>query len=76
MERIRGLGGTPEKGLKVLEVFREFEKLFGRLSTRDQAMFLRAMDVRDQHDLGILLDNVTLESGLKDEWDDVRNNMA
>jgi hypothetical protein len=45
----------PNKGLKVLEVFSEFESCFGMLSAHDQAvlvldkvvMFLCAVDVQD-----------------------------
>ena len=37
-------------------------------------MFLRAIDARDRHDLGILLEDVTMESGLTKEWDVVRSN--
>jgi hypothetical protein len=62
----------PNKGLKVLEVFSEFESRFGMLSAHDQAllvadkvvMFSRAMDVPDRHDLGTLLEDATTESGL------------
>jgi hypothetical protein len=44
---------VPNKGLKVIEVFFEFEDRFGMLSTRDQGLFvadkvvlfLRAVDV-------------------------------
>ena len=65
---------TSEKGLKVLDVFSAFESQFGRLSTRDQAilahdkviMFLRVVDVRDRKDLGVLLEDMTIESGLTD----------
>ena len=68
----------------MLEVFAEFERGFGRLSMWDQvilapekvAMFLRAVDSRDRHDLGILLEDVTTESGLKEEWDVVRSNVS
>ena len=75
---------APKKELKAIEVFTEFERRFGRLSVRDQvilapekvAMFLRAVDSRDCHDLGILLEDVTTESGLMEEWDDVRSNMS
>ena len=50
---------TPDKGLKVVDVFSAFETRFGRLSARDQAilvpdkviMFLQAVDVRDRKDL-------------------------
>jgi hypothetical protein len=46
---------TLAKGLKVLEIFTEFEKRFGRLSARDQVilvpdkvvMFLYSVDIRD-----------------------------
>ena len=74
----------PKQGMKVLEVFTDFEKRFGRLSARDQtilvpdkvAMFLRAVDARDRHDLGILLEDVTTESGLTEEWDVVSSNIS
>ena len=70
---------TPDKGMKVLDVFSAFENLFGRLSARDQAiltpdkviMFLRAVDVRDRKDLGVLLEDTTTESGLIDTWENV-----
>ena len=47
---------TPDKGLKVVDVFSGFESRFGRLSARDQAilvpdkviMFFGAVDVRDR----------------------------
>ena len=75
---------TPKRSLKVLEFLTEFEKCFGRLSTRDQTMllpdkvtmFVRAMDIRDRHDLGMLLEDETMESGLTGEWDYVRNSVA
>ena len=62
---------TPEKGLKVLEVFMEFEKRFWRLFTWDQTilmldkvdMFLHAMDFRDRYDLRILLEDETKNAG-------------
>ena len=62
--------------MKVLDVFSGF---FSRLSTRDQAMlkpdkvimFLRAMDVRDRKDLGVLLEDTTTESGLTNTWENV-----
>ena len=40
------------------------------------AMFLRVVDVRDRHDLGILLKDVTMESVLMEEWDDVRSKVS
>ena len=40
------------------------------------AMFLWAVDVRDRHDLGILLEDVSMESGLTKEWNDVRSNVS
>jgi hypothetical protein len=60
------------KGLKVLEVFSEFESCFGMLSAHDQALlvtdkviiFLRSMHVRDRHDLETLLEDATTKSGL------------
>ena len=72
---------TPEKGLKVLEVFSEFDTQFGRLSARDQAilapdkvvMFLCVVDVRDQNDLGVLLEDTTTESGLTNTWENVQD---
>ena len=70
--------------MKVLEVFAEFQKYFERLSAQDQAihvpekvaMFLRALDVQDGHDVGMRLEDVTTKSGLTDEWDDARNGVA
>ena len=52
---------APKKELKVLEVLTDFERRFERLSTQDKMilmfdkvfMFLCAVDVRDQHGLGI-----------------------
>ena len=75
---------TPNKGMKVLDVFSAFESRFGSLSARDQAilvpdkviMFLRAVDVRDRKDLGVLLEDTTTESGLTDTWDNVREIVA
>ena len=75
---------TPNKGLKVLDVFSALENWFGRLSARDQAiltpdkviMFLQVVDVRDQKDLGVLLDDTTTESGLTDTWENVRDIVA
>jgi hypothetical protein len=66
---------TPNKGLKVIEVFSEFEDRFGMLWTRDQVLlvadkvvlFLRAVDVRDRYELGTLLEDVTTYSGLTDD---------
>ena len=65
--------------MKVLDVFSGF---FSRLSTRDQAMlkpdkvimFLRAMDVRDRKDLGVLLEDTTTESGVIEAWENVQEN--
>ena len=73
---------APKKGMKVLEVFTDFERHFGRLSARDQtilmldkvAMFLRAVDFQDRHDLGI--EYVTTESDLTEEWDGMRSNIC
>ena len=75
---------TSGKGLKVLEVFSTFESRFGRLSARDQTilapdkviMFLRAVDVRDRKDLGVLLEDTTTESGLTETWESVRDIVA
>jgi hypothetical protein len=75
---------TPDKGMKVLDVFSAFESRFGRLSARDQAilasdkviMFLQAVDVWDRKDLGVLLEDTTTESGLTDTWDNVRDIFA
>ena len=75
---------TPDKGLKVLDVFSAFESRFGRFSARDQAilapdkviMFLRAMNVRDQKDLGVLLEDTTTKSGLTDTWENVQDIVA
>ena len=72
---------TPDKGLKILDVFSAFESRFGRLSARDQAilipdkviMFLRAVNVWDRKDLGVLLEDTTTESGLTDTWENVRD---
>ena len=70
--------------MKVLDVFSAFESRFRRLSTRDQAilapdkviMFLRAMDVQDRKDLGVLLEDTITESGLTDTWEKVRDIVA
>ena len=75
---------TPDKKFKVLNVFSAFESRFGRLSARDQTilvpdkviMFLRAMDVRDRKDLGVLLEDMTTESGLTKTWENVRDIVA
>ena len=74
----------PEKGLKVLEIFAEFDKRFGRLSARDQTilapdkvvMFLRSVDIRDRPGLGMLLEDATTESGLTNTWDVVKSSVA
>ena len=74
---------APKKGIKVLEVFTDFEQCFAILSAQDQtilmpdkvAMFLRAVDGKD-HNLRILPDDVTTESGLMEQWDDVRSNVS
>ena len=66
--------------MKVLDVFSALESRFGRLYARDQAilapdkviMFLRAVDVWDLKDLGVLLEDTTMESGLTDRWKNVR----
>jgi hypothetical protein len=63
---------TPDKGLKVVDVFSAFETRFRSLSARDQAllspnkviMFLQAVDIQDQKDLGVLLEDTTTESGV------------
>ena len=75
---------APDKGLKVVDVFSAFESRFGRLSARDQAilgpdkviMFLRAVDIRDRKDLGVLLEDTTTESGLTETWGSVREIVA
>ena len=75
---------TPEKGLKVLEVFSKFESRFKRVSVRDQAilasdkviMFLRVVDAQDRNDLGMLLEDVTMASGLTNDWENVRISIA
>jgi hypothetical protein len=62
---------TPNKGLKVLEVFSEFESHFEMLSTHDQTlliadkvvMFLRVVKVRDRHDLEALLEDQLRKTG-------------
>jgi hypothetical protein len=72
---------TPDKGLKVVALFSAFETRFGRLSARDQAilgpdkviMFLWAVDIQDRKDLGVLLEDMTTESGLTETWGNVRN---
>ena len=75
---------TPDKGMKVLDVFSAFESRFGRLSVRDQAilvpdkviMFLRFVDVQDRNDLGVLVEDTTTETGLTDTWENVRDIVA
>jgi hypothetical protein len=75
---------VPNKGLNVLEVFSEFESRFEMLSTRDQALlvadkvvlFLHAVDVRDQYELGTLLEDVTTDSGLTDDWETVKTGVT
>jgi hypothetical protein len=72
---------TPDKGLKVADVFSAFETRFGRLSARDQAllgpdkvvMFLQAVDIEDRKDLGVLLEDTTTESRLTETWETVRD---
>jgi hypothetical protein len=72
---------TPDKGLKVADVFSAFETRFGRFSARDQAllgpdkvvMFLQAIDIQDRKDLGLLLEDTTTESGLTKTWETVRD---
>jgi hypothetical protein len=74
----------PNKGLKVIEVFSEFQSRFVMLSAHDQAllvadkvvMFLRAVDIRDQYELRTLLENVTTDSGLTDDWETVRSGVT
>ena len=74
----------PHKGMKVLEVLSEFESRFNRLSTRDQTvlqaekviMFLRAMDMRDRKDLGVLMETTTTDSGLVETWTEVKKIVA
>ena len=54
------------------------------MSTRDQAilvpdkviMFLRALDVPDRKDLGVLLEDTTTESGFTEAWENVRDIVA
>ena len=70
---------TSDKGLKVIDVFSAFESRFRRLSTKDQTilvpdkviMFLRAVDIGDRKDLGVLLEDKTTESGLTETWENV-----
>ena len=38
-------------------------------------VFLRVVDIRDHHDLRILLEDETTESVLTDEWGDMRSRM-
>jgi hypothetical protein len=72
---------TPDKGLKVVDVLSTLKTRFGRLSARDQAilgpdkviMFLRAVDIQDRKDLGVLLEDTTTESGLTEIWGNMRN---
>ena len=35
-------------------------------------MFLQAVDIRDQKDLGVILEDTITESGLTDTWENVR----
>ena len=75
---------TLGKGLTVLEVFMDFENRFDRLSTRDQAilaldkvvMFLKAIDVRDCKDFGVLLEDATMDCNLMNTWGNVWDIMA
>jgi hypothetical protein len=75
---------TPNKGLKVLEVFYEFESHFGMLCTHDEAllvvnkvvMFLCAVDIQDRHDLGTLLKDATMESKLISGRETVKSGMT
>ena len=39
-------------------------------------MFLQAVDVWDRHNLRILLEDITIETALTEEWDDVRSNVS
>ena len=72
---------TPDKGLKFIDVFSAFESRFGSLSVRDQAilvpdkviMFLRAVDIRNRKDLGVLLEDMSTESGLTEAWENVQD---
>ena len=72
---------TTDKRLKVVDVFSAFESRFGRLSARDQAilvsdkviMFLPAVDIRDRKDPGVLLEDMSMESGLTEAWENVRD---
>jgi hypothetical protein len=73
--------GTPNKRLKVLEVFSVFESHFERLSIHNQVVlvvdkvvvFLCVVNIRDPHDLGILLEDVTTESRLMSDWEIVKS---
>jgi SOS response regulatory protein OraA/RecX len=75
---------APNKGLKVLEVFTEFECRYEKLSARDQTillpdkvvMLLCAVDARDCQDLGVLLDDTTTESGLTSKWETIKSIVA
>mgnify|MGYP000202715940 CR=1 FL=1 len=75
---------TPDKGLKVLDVFSAFESRFGRLYARDQAilmpdkviMFLHVVDVRHGKDLGVLLVDTTTKSRLTNTWENVLDIVA
>ena len=75
---------TPDKGLKVVDVFSPSESRFGRLSARDQAilvpnmviMFVRAVDIQYEKHLGVLLEDTTTEwltSEEKRDWNRFRN---
>jgi hypothetical protein len=39
-------------------------------------MFLRAMDMRDRKDLGVLMENTTTDSGLVETWTEVKEIVA
>ena len=69
----------PNKGLSATELLREFERKYSQLSTREQQtlevekteLFLQAADVTLQRSLEVLLEDKTIEQGLKTEWKEI-----
>mgnify|MGYP000170286128 FL=1 len=64
------------KKMSASRVFDEFDQMFDRLPTKDQVLleedkslyFLKAVDMKDRRELGILLEDDTQANGLVADW--------
>ncbi|MCO5592512.1 hypothetical protein L7F22_046515 [Adiantum nelumboides] len=71
----------PKDGLSPMELLRDFERRYAQLSTTEQVtldaekveLFLQATDSEIQEKLELLLEDESIEQGLKTEWKDVED---